>query len=279
MGATVKQASLHYGAGEIVFFRGLVGLAMMALLMRVRGLPLATSVPAMHLWRSMAGVVSLCLWFHAIGGLPLGTAVTLNYMSSVWIAVFLMAGTLLPDGPAARARGVDGRVVLAVLTGFAGVALVLRPTIEQEQLWHGLCGLLSGLLAAIAYLQVAALGRAGELFVAELEARRLHAAGQPRLAERVQHVAATRGDGLGYDVLSFDEGGRERLIEVKTTAFGELTPFYVTRNEVARSEADAGQYHLYRLFDFRDRPRLFDLPGSISSRCDLEAVTFLARIA
>lgn len=123
------------------------------------------------------------------------------------------------------------------------------------------------------------LGRAGELFVAELEARRLHAAGQPRLADRVEHVAATRGDGLGYDVLSFDEGGRERLIEVKTTAFGELTPFYVSRNEVARSEADAPSYHLYRLFDFRDRPRLFDLPGSIRSRCDLEAVTFLARIA
>ena len=123
------------------------------------------------------------------------------------------------------------------------------------------------------------LGRAGELFVAELEARRLHAAGQPRLADRVEHVAATRGDGLGYDVLSFDEGGRERLIEVKTTAFGELTPFYVSRNEVARSEADAPQFHLYRLFDFRDRPRLFDLPGSIRSRCELEAVTFLARIA
>lgn len=123
------------------------------------------------------------------------------------------------------------------------------------------------------------LGRAGELFVAELEARRLHAAGQPGLADRVEHVSATRGDGLGYDVLSFDVGGRERLIEVKTTAFGELTPFYVSRNEVARSEADAAHFHLYRLFDFRDRPRLFDLPGSIRSRCDLEAVTFLARIA
>lgn len=123
------------------------------------------------------------------------------------------------------------------------------------------------------------LGRAGELFVAEVEARRLHAVGKPRLAERVEHVAATQGDGFGYDVLSFDDDGRERLIEVKTTAFGELTPFYVSRNELARSEADADQYHLYRLFDFRDRPRLFDLPGSISVRCHLEAVSYLARLA
>jgi drug/metabolite transporter (DMT)-like permease len=57
---------------------------------------------------------------------------------------------------------VDGRLVLAVMAGFAGVALILRPTIEQDQLWHGLIGLLSGVLAATAYLQVTALGRVGE---------------------------------------------------------------------------------------------------------------------
>ena len=90
---------------------------------------------------------------------------------------------------------------------------------------------------------------------------------------------ATGGDGLGYDVLSFEEDGRERLIEVKTTAFGQLTPFYVSRNELVRSEADADHYRLYRIFDFRDRPRLFELPGTISARCELEAVSYLARLA
>lgn len=123
------------------------------------------------------------------------------------------------------------------------------------------------------------LGRAGELFVVELEARRLHAAGKPKLGDRIEHVAATRGDGLGYDVLSFEEDGRERLIEVKTTAFGKLTPFYVSRNELARSEADAAQYHLYRLFNFRDRPRLFGLQGAITAHCQLDAVSYLARLA
>ena len=92
-------------------------------------------------------------------------------------------------------------------------------------------------------------------------------------------MAATQGDGLGFDVLSFEDDGRERLIEVKTTAFGELTPFYVSRNELARSEADAEQYRLYRLFDFRDRPRVFELPGAISMQCKLEAVSYLARLA
>lgn len=122
------------------------------------------------------------------------------------------------------------------------------------------------------------LGRAGELFVLELEARRLHAAGKKTLGERVEHVAATQGDGLGFDVLSFEEDGRERLIEVKTTAFGELTPFFVSRNELARSETDAERYHLYRIFDFRDHARLFQLPGSITASCTLEATTYLARL-
>ena len=121
------------------------------------------------------------------------------------------------------------------------------------------------------------LGRAGELFVLELESRRLHAEGKKALSERIEHVAASQGDGLGYDVLSFESNGRERLIEVKTTAFGELTPFYVSRNEMARSNADADKYHLYRLFDFREKPRVFQLPGSIERHCRLDPVTYLAR--
>ncbi|HRF54590.1 MAG TPA: DUF3883 domain-containing protein [Aquimonas sp.] len=123
------------------------------------------------------------------------------------------------------------------------------------------------------------LGRAGELFVMALESRRLHAAGKRQLADRVEHVASTQGDGLGFDVLSFDHSGQERLIEVKTTTFGELTPFYVTRNELARSEADATIFRLYRVFDFRNRPRVFEVPGAISAAFDLQATTFLARFA
>ncbi len=121
------------------------------------------------------------------------------------------------------------------------------------------------------------LGRAGELFVLELESRRLHDEGKKALSERVEHVAASQGDGLGYDVLSFESNGCERLIEVKTTAFGEFTPFYVSRNELARSNADADKYRLYRLFDFREKPRVFQLPGSIEAHCRLDPVTYLAR--
>jgi drug/metabolite transporter (DMT)-like permease len=159
MGVCVKVASAQYSAGELVFYRSLVGLLLMGAVLRTRGVSLRTPVPAMHFWRGASGVTALCMWFYAIGNLPLATAMTLNYMSSVWIALFLIGGAVLLGNERA---GIDGRLVAAVLAGFAGVAMVLRPTIDQQQLWHGLVGLGSGLLAAVAYLQVTALGRVGE---------------------------------------------------------------------------------------------------------------------
>ena len=157
MGVCVKLASVQYAPGEIVFYRGLLGALMMTALARWHGGTLRSPVPAMHFWRSLCGVTALCLWFYSIGKLPLATAMTLNYLSAVWMALFLVGSAAL----AGRGR-VDRRLILTVLVGFAGVALILRPTIEQQQLGYGLVGLLSGVLAAAAYLQVMALGRIGE---------------------------------------------------------------------------------------------------------------------
>lgn len=157
MAAFVKAASQHYSTGEIVFYRSAVGALLIAGVVRWKGGSLRTRVPAMHFWRSLSGLTGLLLWFVSIGGLPLGTAMTLNSMSSVWMALFLIGGSVMFG--AAR---VDGSLVAAVLVGFAGVALVLQPSFEQQQFGYGLAGLMSGVLAAMAYMQVTALGRAGE---------------------------------------------------------------------------------------------------------------------
>ena len=157
MGVCVKLASAYYGAGEIVLYRSLIGALFIVGIARWRGGSLRTSIPAMHFWRSLTGVCALVLWFYAIGKLPLATAITLNYMSSVWMALFLIGGAVMMGS----AR-VDPRLVATVLTGFVGVALVLQPTLERDQFQGALAGLCSGLMSAMAYLQVTALGRAGE---------------------------------------------------------------------------------------------------------------------
>lgn len=123
----------------------------------------------------------------------------------------------------------------------------------------------------------ASLGKAGESFVVEFEQRRLHHLGLKRLAEKVDHVAATKGDGLGFDVLSFDESGRDRFIEVKTTAWGKETPFYISRNELEFSKANAEQFHLYRVFEFRKKPRMFDMVGVVDRHCVLDPVSYRGR--
>lgn len=157
MGVCVKLAAEQYGAGEIVFYRGLVGLLFIGALTRWRGGDLRTQIPMLHVRRSVSGVGALTLWFYAIGHLPLATSITLNYMSSVWMALFLMVSAVVLGS----AR-VDARLVGTVLAGFIGVTLVLRPSFEQDQWLGALSGLLSGVLSAVAYLQVTALGRAGE---------------------------------------------------------------------------------------------------------------------
>jgi drug/metabolite transporter (DMT)-like permease len=163
MAVCIKIASQWFNPAELVFWRGLIGMGLMWLWARSQRTPLRTAYIGMHAWRSLVGVLSLGAWFYAIAGLPLATAMTLNYMSSVWIAAFLVGGVLVAWNPRSGplpAR--QGSLAFTVLVGFAGVVLMLRPTIEQHQVFAGLIGLLSGLLSAFAYLQVMALGKIGE---------------------------------------------------------------------------------------------------------------------
>lgn len=122
------------------------------------------------------------------------------------------------------------------------------------------------------------LGLAGELLVMEYEARRLHEMGAKQYADRVEHISLTRGDGAGFDILSFDGDGRERFIEVKTTAYVAETPFFITPNEVSFSSEQAEKFHLYRLFAFRDKARMFTLPGAVAANCLLDPVSYRATI-
>jgi S-adenosylmethionine uptake transporter len=157
MAVGIKYASQSFHTFELVFYRGLVSIVFMAIIMRARGTPWRTPVPGMHLTRSAIGVLSLGSWFYAIAHLPLATAMTLNYMSGIWVAAFIVGGALL-YGRSEK----QGPLLLTVVLGFVGVVLTLRPTLDANQMFAGVVGLLSGMSAALAYMQVTALGRAGE---------------------------------------------------------------------------------------------------------------------
>jgi S-adenosylmethionine uptake transporter len=163
MGVCIKFASAHFNSAELVFYRGAIGILFLGAIARQQKVSLRTSYPGMHIWRAVIGTLSLSAWFYAIAHLPLATAMTLNYMSSVWVAAFLVGGTLIHWQPQeGKSPWSQGPLALTVIAGFAGVVMLLRPTMEQNQIFAGLIGLLSGFAAAFAYMQVMALGRVGE---------------------------------------------------------------------------------------------------------------------
>lgn len=123
------------------------------------------------------------------------------------------------------------------------------------------------------------LGEAGEQFVINFERARLIHSGKDSLAERIEQVSATVGPSAGFDIKSFEENGIDRFIEAKTTKYGKNTPFFVTPNELRFSRDNASNYYLYRLFKFRESPRLFALNGHVEDRCILEPSEFIARPA
>ncbi|WP_374667090.1 DMT family transporter [Ramlibacter sp.] len=163
MGVCIKFAATSFSSAEMIFYRGVIGMLFMWGFARMEGVSLRTAVPWMHAWRSLIGIIALGAWFYAIAYLPLATANALNYMSSIWIAVFVIAGALMSWMPGRRREApVQASLLLSVIAGFAGVALLLRPELPSDQLFAGLIGVLSSIAAAMAYLQVAALSRSGE---------------------------------------------------------------------------------------------------------------------
>lgn len=157
MGVCVKLAGHYYTTAEIVLCRGLIGVAVITAIVVARGGTFRTPFPRDHLIRGGLGVVSLWLWFYSFSLLPVATATTLNYMSSIWIAAMLFAAGWW-QGNKKFEWGLAGTVLLS----FIGVALLMRPSLDAEQLLGGAIALLSGVLSALVYLQVRKLGLLGE---------------------------------------------------------------------------------------------------------------------
>lgn len=153
MGVCVKLGADTFSTGELVLYRGLIGVVMMAAVARLRGTTLATPHWRLQLSRGLSGSFALMCYFFALGILPLATAVTLSYTSPIFVALLLVFWF---------GERVRRRVFACVLIGLVGIALLLRPTLQPDQ-WPGaLAGLGGGLLASLAYVSVRELGRAGE---------------------------------------------------------------------------------------------------------------------
>lgn len=153
MGVCVKLSAAHFPATELVWWRGAMATALIFPWIILTRRSMATRCVRLHLLRGGSGVAALVMYFHAITLIPLATAVTLNYTSPLFVAVILHF--ILKQRASSGLRW-------AVVIGFTGLVLVLRPSLSSEQWLGALLGLGSGGIASIAYLTVRQLGEAGE---------------------------------------------------------------------------------------------------------------------
>ncbi len=153
MGALVKVGSSKFSSAELVFYRSAFGLVFIYIYIFARQLPLKTPAIAKQMSRSLVGLISLVLFFYAIAHLPLATAITLNYTSALFLAIFMPF--FLHEKPKPILYG-------TVLLGFIGVVLLLKPVLNQRDMLAGILGLLSGMGAALAYIHVKQLGKLNE---------------------------------------------------------------------------------------------------------------------
>lgn len=127
------------------------------------------------------------------------------------------------------------------------------------------------------------LGEAGEKAVVLHEQHRLNELGRPDLSDRVEWTAKERGDGFGFDVLSFCGSGemadRELMLEVKTTGGPKSTPFYITRNELRVAHEQTDSYRLIRLYNFRFEGlrAAYKLKPPLENRVELQPTIYRAK--
>ena len=144
MAVIVKMGAEEFGSLELIFYRSLAGVIMLYGFIRAKGYTIATPHLFGHFKRSFIGTFSMSLWFFSLTMLPVGTSMTLNYTSPLFMAAFMIIFAVM------RKQALNWGLILSILLGFAGVCLVLQPSFESGQELGALLALSSGFLGSIA---------------------------------------------------------------------------------------------------------------------------------
>lgn len=158
MASIIKSRSADLGAADLLFLRLGFSAVWVALLQRFMRFQLKTRVPLLHVRRAALGCVAMGAWYHTLGVLPMGVSVTLNYMSPLFLGLFLLCGREQALRPSLGQMGLLG-------IGFAGVLLMMIPmgkagaSLEPVACTIGMLGALCG---ALAFKDVRVLKAAGE---------------------------------------------------------------------------------------------------------------------
>lgn len=156
MAAFVKLCSDQLGALELVFYRSIFGVLSIGLFVWRQKLPLRTPYLFGHIKRSVLGTLSVALWFYTLGKLPFGTNMTLIYTTPLFMAAnFIILSWI-------RRERAPWALILAIITGFIGITIVLQPSFHSEDLIPALICLSVSLVDLAVYWQMKELGNLKE---------------------------------------------------------------------------------------------------------------------
>lgn len=120
MDAAIKYLTADFGTWQIMFFRGFFSLIPIAVLIRQSGglATLHTRQPFSHVGRALVGIAAAFCFFYAYAIMPLADVYAIGF-----------AGPLFMTALSVPVLGekVGWRRWIAVLVGFAGVMVMLRP--------------------------------------------------------------------------------------------------------------------------------------------------------
>jgi drug/metabolite transporter (DMT)-like permease len=153
MGSFVKLGATHFSSIELVFYRSFISLLFLLIYIVASQKEIKTPHLRKQIDRGVIGFLSLAFFFYAIAHLNLGSAMTLNYTSPIFLGVFL---------PFISHQKIKKSIFLCTIIGFIGALLILDPHGEWQSWFAGLVGLLSGIGAALAYIHVIQLGKLNE---------------------------------------------------------------------------------------------------------------------
>lgn len=156
MAACTKWCSDYFSTFELVFYRSLFGMVSLGLWVLWQKKDLRTHLWFSHIKRSCFGTLGLTIWFYTLAVLPLGTSMTLNYTSPLYMALFASVAAIR------MGRSLNFGLLAAIVAGFIGVILALKPELHSGQEFAALIGLSAGFFSALAHSQVKELSRVGE---------------------------------------------------------------------------------------------------------------------
>jgi drug/metabolite transporter (DMT)-like permease len=186
MGAAAKLLKGSFNAGQLVFYRNAIGLIFLSFSL-IRKMPRQIGGKLNWLvFRGLMGTTALYTLLYCILHMPVGTAMTYNLTSSLFIALF---GFML-------FKEYHGfRILFAVILGFLGMLMIYKPGFGDSPWYYHFAGLVSGVTSALAYLTV---GRIAKYYDSRVIVLSFLLSGVilPGISLLLHHVGGIPEDGL-----------------------------------------------------------------------------------